>query len=206
MDKEEQSKNLILEQGFRTLTKEGPKNFTVERLSSNLRMSKKTIYKYFPTKENLIEKIVGFFIGSIKRKFESVAESNENPIVKINLVMDYLTNRIMRVPTESLMEIKVRYPHIWKNIESFRLDMTQYFQEFFKDAQKQGMAKSDIDMDKAAILFMNIVNSTFQPEFFMNNNLAPVDTIKLFMKMISEGIFIVNTDKKDNHNKLIWEN
>lgn len=206
MDKEEQSKNLILEQGFRTLTKEGPKNFTVERLSSNLRMSKKTIYKYFPTKENLIEKIVGFFIGSIKRKFESVAESNENPIVKINLVMDYLTNRIMRVPTESLMEIKVRYPHIWKNIESFRLDMTQYFQEFFKDAQKQGMAKSDIDMDKAAILFMNIVNSTFQPELFMNNNLAPVDTIKLFMKMISEGIFIVNTDKKDNHNKLIWEN
>jgi len=206
MDKEEQSKNLILEQGFRTLTKEGPKNFTVERLSSNLRMSKKTIYKYFPTKENLIEKIVGFFIGSIKRKFESVAESNENPIVKINLVMDYLTNRIMRVQTESLMEIKVRYPHIWKNIESFRLDMTQYFQEFFKDAQKQGMAKSDIDMDKAAILFMNIVNSTFQPELFMNNNLAPVDTIKLFMKMISEGIFIVNTDKKDNHNKLIWEN
>ena len=206
MDKEEQSKILILEQGFRTLTKEGPKNFTVERLSSNLRMSKKTIYKYFPTKENLIEKIVGFFIGSIKRKFESVAESNENPIVKINLVMDYLTNRIMRVPTESLMEIKVRYPHIWKIIESFRLDMTQYFQEFFKDAQKQGMAKSDIDMDKAAILFMNIVNSTFQPEFFMNNNLAPVDTIKLFMKMISEGIFVVQTEKKQNHNKLIWEN
>ena len=206
MDKEEQSKNLILEQGFRTLTKEGPKNFTVERLSSNLRMSKKTIYKYFPTKENLIEKIVGFFIGSIKRKFESVAESNENPIVKINLVMDYLTNRIIRVPTESLMEIKVRYPHIWKNIENFRLDMTQYFQEFFKDAQKQGMAKSDIDMDKAAILFMNIVNSTFQPEFFMNNNLAPVDTIKLFMKMISEGIFVVQTEKKQNHNKLIWEN
>ena len=205
MDKEEQSKNLILEQGFRTLTKEGPKNFTVERLSSNLRMSKKTIYKYFPTKEILIEKIVGFFIGSIKRKFESVAKSNENPIVKINLVMDYLTNWIMRVPTESLLEIKVRYPHIWKNIESFRLDMTQYFEEFFKEAQKQGMAKSDIDMDKAAILFMNIINSTFQPEFFMNNNLAPVDTIKLFMKMISEGIFVVQADKKQNHNKLIWE-
>ena len=36
---------------------------------------------------------------------------------------------------------------------------------------------------------MNMVNSTFQPEFFINNNLAPVDTVKTFVSMIVEGLF-----------------
>lgn len=205
MDKEIELKNIILENAFESYTKEGPRNFTVECLASNLGMSKKTIYKYFPTKEILIDKIFEFFTSSIRRKFENVARSDENPIAKFNLIVEYLSKRIMHIPSSTLVEVKMRHPNIWKKIENFRLEMTQYFGDIFREAQKQGMAKSDIDMDKAAILFMNIVNSTFQPEFFMNNNLAPVDTIKLFAQMISEGIFVDQEDRKHNNNKLIWE-
>ena len=86
MDKDKQSKNIILEQGFETLSKDGVKFFTVETLAADLRMSKKTIYKYFPTKEKLLEKIVGFFTGSVKRKFQSIVESDENPITKFNIL------------------------------------------------------------------------------------------------------------------------
>ena len=36
---------------------------------------------------------------------------------------------------------------------------------------------------------MNIINSTFQPEFFLNNNLAPSNAIQHFLKMVTGGLF-----------------
>ncbi len=53
----------ILEQGFESIAQTGVRSFTVESLASRLGMSKKTIYKYFPTKEKLIRKIVNFYDG-----------------------------------------------------------------------------------------------------------------------------------------------
>ena len=189
MDKDNQSKEHILEQGFETLSREGVRFFTVESLAGHLGMSKKTIYKFFPTKEILIEKIVGFFTGMVKRKFQLVVESDENPVVKFNKMMDFIMQKIDHISMDKAMEIKIRYPQVWHLVEQFRLDLRQYIAAIFKEAQDKGLAKSDIDMDVVATIYMNIINSTFQPEFFLKNNLAPVDTIRLFIKIVTEGLF-----------------
>jgi len=205
MGKDTEQKSIIVENAFKAFMQNGPKNFTVESLASDLGMSKKTIYKFFPTKEFLIDNIFEFFTGSIKQKFQKIADSDENPVKKFHLVTDFLFNKMMHIPSRTIMEIKIRHPHIWKKLEQFRLENTILIAGFFKDAQKQGLAKSEIDMDKAAILFVNLVNSTFQPEFFIENNIAPVEAIKLFMEMISEGIFNKPVEKQQNQNKFIWE-
>ena len=44
-------------------------------------------------------------------------------------------------------------------------------------------------MNIVATIYMNIINSTFQPEFFIKNNLAPGDTINLFVNIITQGMF-----------------
>ena len=205
MVEENQSKNIILEQGFEKLAKEGAGNFTVESLASNLGMSKKTIYKFFPTKELLIEKMVTFFTGSILRKFQAVTESDNKPVEKFEEIMSFLINKVGYLKMENAMEMKARYPNIWKMVEEFRLDLIHYIAIIFREAQSQGYAKSELDMDVVAIIYMNIINSTFQPEFFIKNNLAPSNTISTFVKMVTEGIFLDKEDKTTNHNKLIWE-
>lgn len=207
MDKDNQSKEHILEQGFEALSQEGVRFFTVESLAGQLGMSKKTIYKFFPTKEILIEKIVRFFTGMVKRKFKSVVESDENPVVKFNQVMDFIMKKISHISMDKAMEVKIRYPQVWHHIEQFRLDLRQYIAAIFKEAQEKGLAKSDIDMDVVATIYMNIVNSTFQPEFFLRNNLAPVDTIQLFVKMITEGLFTEEgVEVMDKYNERIKAN
>ena len=61
-----QQEEFILEQSFEALTRDGVRSFTVDSFSQNLGMSKKTIYKYFPSKEDLVDKSVGFFLGLIE--------------------------------------------------------------------------------------------------------------------------------------------
>ena len=189
MDKDNQSKEQILEQGFETITQNGVKFFTVESLAAHLGMSKKTIYKFFPSKELLIEKIVDFFTGTIERKLKQIVESDMDPVEKFTKIMDFIMDKISRTSMDKIVELKNRYPVVWKKVETFRQGLTQDFATIFIEAQEKGFARKDIDMNIVATIYMNIVNSTFQPEFFLRNNLAPVDTVNLFVNLITEGMF-----------------
>ena len=204
MDKDSQSKEKILEQGFETIIQNGVRYFTVESLAAHLSMSKKTIYKYFPSKDILIEKIFDYFTEVIKHKLKIIIESDMDPVEKYTAIMNFMISKVSKMSMGKLVEVQNRYPITWKKFEVFRQGLTQNFATIFIEAQEKGYARKDIDMNIVAIIYMNVVNSTFQPEFFFQNNLAPVDTIKLFMQMITEGIFIKPTVQKHN-NKLIWE-
>ncbi len=189
MDKDNQSKEKILEQGFETITQNGVKYFTVESLAAHLGMSKKTIYKFFPSKDILIEKIFDYFTCMIKRKLKQIVESDLGPIEKYTRIMDFIINKISHISMERLVEVQNRYPIIWGKIEAFRISLAQDFTTIFIEAQEKGLARKDLDMNVVATIYMNIINSTFQPLFFLKNNLAPADTINLFINLITEGMF-----------------
>ena len=189
MDKDSQSKEKILEQGFETITQNGVRFFTVESLAAHLGMSKKTIYKFFPSKDILIEKIFDYFTGMIKRKLNKIIESDMDPVEKYTTIMNFIISKVSRMSMGKLVEVQNRHPVIWKKFVVFRQGLTQDFATIFIEAQEKGFARKDIDMNIVATIYMNIVNSTFQPEFFLQNNLAPVDTINIFVNLITEGMF-----------------
>lgn len=189
MYKGNQSKEKILDQGFDTITQDGLRSFTVESLAARLGMSKKTIYKFFPSKDVLIEKIFDFSTGMISRKLKQIVNSDANPIEKYIKIMEFIMDKISRVSMIKVVEVKNRYPQVWKKNETFQLGLKKDFAKIFIEAQEQGLARKDIDMNIVATIYMNILNSTFQPEFFLKNNLAAVDTINLFVNIITEGMF-----------------
>jgi hypothetical protein len=94
-----------------------------------------------------------------------------------------------RAPVDKIAELKSLYPDIWKEIESFRLSHQDDFYTILLDAQEQGLAREDINMRSASIIYINIINSTFQPEFFLKNDLPIRETIRGFVQVVARGIF-----------------
>lgn len=184
-----QQEEFILEQSFEALTRDGVRSFTVDSFSQNLGMSKKTIYKYFPSKEDLVDKSVGFFHGLIEKKFRRLIETEPNPAIQFVKVMEFIMGHISNISIEKLADLKCRFPRVWEKMESFRLARRDDFYNILFNAQQQGYVREDVDINVIATLYMNIINSTFQPEFFLKNNLAPSDAIHNFLKMISGGLF-----------------
>ena len=103
--------------------------------------------------------------------------------------MNFIINKISHISMERVVEVQNRYPIAWGKIEAFRISLAQDFTTIFIEAQEKGLARKDLDMNVVATIYMNIINSTFQPEFFLKNNLAPVDTVNLFINLITEGMF-----------------
>ena len=162
--------NQILEGGFESVSNTGVRAFTVDALSQRLAMSKKTIYKFFPTKERLIRSIIHFVFSQINSVFEKVMKDEPNPAVQFIKIMETISKFAGRTPVNRLAELKSLYPGIWKEVESFRLSHQDDFFTILKSAQDRGLARNDINMKSVSIVYIKIINSTFQPEFFLKND------------------------------------
>jgi AcrR family transcriptional regulator len=184
-----QQLNQILEGGFDSVTETGVRAFTVESLAKRLAMSKKTIYKFFPTKEKLIRSIMQFVFTQIDAAFNKVVVDEPNPAVQFIKIMETIAKFAGRVPVDKIAELKSLYPDIWREIESFRLSHQDDFYTILHDAQEHGLARDDINMRATSIIYINIINSTFQPEFFLKNDLPIRETIRGFVKIVARGIF-----------------
>jgi len=184
-----QQLNQILEGGFDSVVDTGVRAFTVESLAKRLAMSKKTIYKFFPTKEKLIRSIMQFVFTQIDAAFNKVMVDEPNPAVQFIKIMETIAKFAGRVPVDKIAELKSLYPDIWREIESFRLSHQDDFYTILHDAQEHGLARDDINMRATSIIYINIINSTFQPEFFLKNDLPIRETIRGFVKIVARGIF-----------------
>ena len=184
-----QQLNQILEGGFDSVTETGVRAFTVESLAKRLAMSKKTIYKFFPTKEKLIRSIMQFVFNQINSTFNKVMIDEPNPAVQFIKIMETIAKYAGRVPVDKIAELKSLYPDIWREIEAFRLSHQDDFYTILHDAQEQGLARHDINMRATSIIYINIINSTFQPEFFLKNDLPIRETIRGFVQIVARGIF-----------------
>ncbi len=197
-----QQLNQILAEGYESVSRSGVRAFTVEALAKRLAMSKKTIYKFFPTKEKLVRSIIHFLFDQINNVFDTVMKDESNPAVQFVKIMENFTKFAGRIPVNHLAELKSLHPKIWKEIESFRLGHQDHFYSILKNAQNQGLARNDISMRAASIIYINVINSTFQPEFFLKNDLPIGDTIRGFVKVVARGIF---NDKGMNAIKVYYE-
>lgn len=186
--KKNTQKPIILNHGFELLMNDGVRSFTVENLASCLCMSKKTIYKFFPTKETLIDKIVSFQLSQIEAKIKIVLESDSNPIQQFLGVMNIFYNSTAKLKIEQIGELKNRYPEMWQRIENFRLNRKEDFYSILKNGQDQGFVRKSLNIELISTMYTNIINSTFQPEFFIENSLMPKDVLPALVEMVSGGL------------------
>ena len=186
--KENTQESIILNHGFEQLINNGVRAFTVENLASCLCMSKKTIYKFFPTKEALIDKIVSYRLSQIESKIQIVLDSDSNPIHQFLGVMNIFYNSTAKLKIEQIGELKNRYPKMWQRIETFRLNRKQDFYSILRNAQVQGLVRKSLNIELISTMYTNIINSTFQPEFFIENSLLPKNVLPALVEMVSGGL------------------
>ena len=182
-------KENIIEQGFKIIFKDGLRGFTVDRLSSLLHVSKKTIYALFPTKEVLIDKIIKYRLNRIDTEIGKILKKNKCPIVSFYKINQLQIRISLDIDINKVIELKIKYPDIWKRVEKHRRNHLKVIELIFKNSKKKGYLRSGLKISSISNLYINIIDRTFQPEFFIQEEVTLKDTIELFADIMAKGIF-----------------
>ena len=182
----------IIEQIEDKLFKDGFYKTTMDDVASELGMSKKTIYKFFPSKEDLVMAIAKHFMNSMKNKIVPALNSDKNAIEKLAELINILATASDKVSPKRMDEIRKYFPSLWNEIDKFRTQM------MFGNITKvidQGKAEG-LFIEYPTSIIMNVlvasVRNIVNPDFILNNNFSIIEAARYAFKIIIGGIV---TDK-----------
>ena len=183
-----EEQNKIIEQTEDKFFRDGFYKTTMDEVASELKMSKKTIYKFFPSKDDLIMAIAKHFMNRMKSKIVPALNSDKNAIEKLEELINILAKGSEKISTKRMEEIKRHYPGLWAEIDRFRTEMMfGNITKVIDQGKKEGLFidyPTNIVMNVLVASVRNIVN----PDFILNNNVSISEAARYAFKIIIGGL------------------
>jgi len=139
---------------------------TTDEIAYRAGISKKTLFKRFPTKKNLFDSVVDCFLSETEEELERVWATLESDCLsKMKGFFLVVANRAGRVSRAMMEDLARVVPDVWDRFDSFR---RRVFRERFgillHQAQEEGFLSPEWDADLFRELLLEIISHTFIPE------------------------------------------
>lgn len=178
----------ILSLGEKKFFREGFYKTTMDDVATELRMSKKTIYKYFPSKHDLVDAIANRFTERMKGKIVPLLESDKNAVEKIIELISLMSKTATKMGDKIFAELKNHLPTVWQRVDKFRTEMMYANLSKVIDQGKSEGLIEDYPTPLIMNILVNAVRSTINPEFILNNNFSMKVAAQTTFKIIMNGI------------------
>jgi AcrR family transcriptional regulator len=169
----------------------------MDEVADELSVSKKTIYKCFPSKDKLVEEIADSIIAEISSEMARVIDDTESDVVsKFVTILDAYNRRIVCCSERWYRDLELHAPHVWKKIESVR---SQRIYESLGKLIKQGRRENLIENFPPEIViasFIAMVKAVGNPEFLMENKFTMHDAFRYSFEILMNGILTEEGKRK----------
>jgi len=189
-------KKKILEFALHKFMSEGFYKTTMDDIAKEIRISKKTIYKNFASKEELIYSIVDSFTSSISNKIEEIIKTDEDSISKAFRLFNTMGSTALRMSDKWIRDIQIHMPELWKKIDEFR---TKRAYAVLGTIIKQGQSEGMIVNKPAEImihLFVNSIRSIVNPEFLYYQKFNYKEAFDYAFEILFNGILTTKGKKQ----------
>jgi len=178
----------ILEFSSIKFLSEGFYKTSMDALSGELHMSKKTIYKHFPTKESLVEEVAQYIISRVSLNVDNIISSETNVIKKITDLIELLGFTITKFSEKWLSDLKVHLPAVWEKIDNFRAK--KIYSVFSKIIEEGKEEKIFIDLPNEIVITMFVASlrAIVNPEFIYHNKFSYKEAIEIALEILFNGI------------------
>ncbi len=181
-------KTKILEFCSQKFLADGFLKTTMDEIASEIRMSKKTIYKYFDSKDDLVQQTINQFTGKISEKIDTIVVGNFDSIEKLIKIGEIIFETTLKVSEKWIKDLNAADKKFWQQVEDFR---TKTIFKNFEIILSQGKDEGLIINESTIILitvFIGGVRATINPEFLVNNNFSAREAGRKTLNILISGM------------------
>ncbi len=181
-------KDKILDLTLETFLREGFYKTTMDEIAAKLHMSKKTIYKYFSTKEELLTEVTRFFLKSNHNAIRSSIKVNSNAVEKLFYITTTIGTIVSRVSDKMVSDLQSYSPELWKEIDEFRAKMmTVNFTKIIEQGKKEGYVR-DVSTIVIITAFISSIRGVANPQFVTSNKITLIEVLETTILIFLNGI------------------
>jgi hypothetical protein len=198
-------KEKILRFSQKKFLNEGFYKITMDEIAKELQVSKKTIYKYFPSKEKLVEEISEEIITGINCDLDCIIDVKENVVVKFVRVLNMYSNKMMYPNEKWYRDLQLHMPHIWQQLDKLRTDRIHSGLKILLEQGRKEKLVENIPSEIIITSFITTVRSIINPDFIFKNKFSMQEAFKYTFEMFLNGILTKQGKEKYQKTKELFQ-
>jgi AcrR family transcriptional regulator len=177
----------ILQAAHQLFDARGYRSVTISDLADKLGMSKKTIYQYFSSKEEIATAVVEEVMSKLDQVINMPELPKDDPLFVIKKILTHVKDETMRFGPLFLMDIEKYLPELAHKYRQFRNGKKKAVQEILKDAQQMGLIR-DIPIQLATEILSVCLKALVKSEFFSQHGYSISDVTDIYLDIFCNGI------------------
>ncbi|MBU2907191.1 TetR/AcrR family transcriptional regulator [Arenibacter algicola] len=164
-----ENKEEFLEFAISKFLKFGSKRFTLDDLAHEMGISKKTIYQYFSSKEEIVQESLKYLLTKVQNEITEVIEKEKtNPIQGIIAIYRIGLDNLKKFSPSFLLGLQKYYPRANELFNEFRANaIHDCVLELLQQAQINGEIRKNVNLALTSHIYLNRLEYVL----FSSNNL-----------------------------------
>ena len=195
-------KDKILETSLNLFFKYGIKAITMDDIAKEMGISKKTIYRFFKEKDDIVNQLSEIELKKNQDMMEELRKQAKDPIHEVILISIHLQKMFAEINPVFFYDLNRQFSRALNDFKKFKSEcMFTNLKRNITDGIEQGLYRSDLDVDFAAqyrVVQMDMFMGGTDVEF---KNVSMVKAHQLIMDIFMHGISTVKGHKLINKYK-----
>jgi len=185
-----EKKKKILEGATALFFREGVSSVTMEQVAGRLGISKKTLYKHFTNKDQLVMEAIEEKIRAVGGMVDAaVNDTSQTFPQRLAGVFNVVGHQFAEIGETLMRDVYYRQPGLWKQIERFRREhVFQAILRLFEDGARDGYFRTDIESRLVPTLFVSAASAILTPAQLFALPASPALAFENFIKILLGGI------------------
>ena len=168
----------------------GYSRVTMDELAGELGMSKKTLYKFFPSKVDLLEAIVRNFIQQVIGEQDRILNDATLDFEKrLSELMKLMVRVFSKVNPLLMRDVQRAAPEVWEIIERTRRHrIDTVFGGLLREGQQKGYVRKDLHLPIVVTAMAATIRATLTPLAMSQLPISLVDAFETLRSVFMGGI------------------
>ena len=201
MSAEEAIRERIMLKAQELFLAQGYSQVTMSEIAVALGMSKKTLYKFFENKQDLLISVVNTVMSALERQFEALMQDQEIEFLeKLRTILAIGSAAQGGISNAALKDLKRHAPEAWDYIHNWRNSFIRNsFAKFFEEGIQKGFLRSDLNREIAIEIYTYAMESILHISATNKQPYPMREIFDTFLEIFYVGVF---TDNARMNNKL----
>ncbi len=170
-------------------TQFGFSRVTMDDLASDLGISKKTLYKEFRSKDDLLRSVIQMQMQMIGQGIDRIIASPAPFMEKFTSFLSMLAGTLPRFSRHLQTDLKRKAPNLWQEMESFReKQINSKLSKLFQQGLQEGYIRTDIHYDVFTRMVLLCVQGIVNPEVLTMSSFSASEAARSIFSILFEGV------------------
>lgn len=170
----------------------GIRSVTMDEVSRELGISKKTIYQYFENKDELVCSVAYSHLSRETKEFEAIAFDSTDAIDELHQIAICMRKNFTEINPSMLHDLQKYHPDAWAIFMEFKMNIIGNILQNLERGIKEGFYRPEINAEVLSIMRFEQLQLVFDDRLFPREKFS---FLEVQMQVFEHFVYGILTDK-----------